>query len=93
MNPSTRVAYHAGSWYKDDPSLLAKEIGDYLSKSEKLDQYQSLKSIIVPHAGYRFCGPTAGKSFVNINPSNYNRVVGFRSFTSSIFSSLWLNTF
>ena len=75
MNPSTRVAYHAGSWYKDDPSLLAKEIGDYLSKSEKLDQYQSLKSIIVPHAGYRFCGPTAGKSFVNINPSNYNRVV------------------
>ena len=75
MNSITRVAYHAGSWYKDDPSLLAKEIGDYLSKSEKLDQYQSLKSIIVPHAGYRFCGPTAGKSFVNINPSNYNRVV------------------
>ena len=54
MNSITRVAYHAGSWYKDDPSLLAKEIGDYLSKSGELDQYQSLKSIIVPHAGYRF---------------------------------------
>jgi AmmeMemoRadiSam system protein B len=75
MKSNTRVAYHAGSWYKDDPSLLAKEIGGYLSKSEKLDQYQSLKSIIVPHAGYRFCGPTAGKSFININPSNYDRVV------------------
>ena len=75
MKGNTRIAYHAGSWYKDDPSSLAKEIGDYLSKSERLDQYQSLKSIIVPHAGYRFCGPTAGKSFININPENYNRVV------------------
>ena len=75
MKGNTRVAYHAGSWYKDDPSLLAKEIGDYLSKSERLDQYQNLKSIIVPHAGYRFCGPTAGKSFININPTNYDRVV------------------
>ena len=46
MDSSTRVAYHAGSWYKDDPSLLAKEIGDYLSKSERLEQYNSLKSII-----------------------------------------------
>ena len=46
MKSNSRVAYHAGSWYKDDPSLLAKEIAGYLSKSEKLDQYQSLKSII-----------------------------------------------
>ena len=75
MDSTIRVAYHSGSWYKDDPKLLAKEIGDYLSKSEKLEQYNSLKSIIVPHAGYRFCGPTAGKSFININPSNYDRVV------------------
>ncbi len=75
MRSTTRVAYHAGSWYKDDPSLLAKEIGNYLSNSEKLEQYQSLKSIIVPHAGYRFCGPTAGKSFININPDNFDRVV------------------
>jgi len=75
MDSTIRVASHAGSWYKNDPKLLAKEIGDYLSKSEKLEQYNSLKSIIVPHAGYRHCGPTAGKSFININPSNYDRVV------------------
>ena len=75
MDSSTRVAYHAGDWYEDDPKLLAKEIGDYLSNSKRLEQYNSLKSIIVPHAGYFFCGPTAGKSFININPSNFNRVV------------------
>ena len=75
MNSSIREAYHAGSWYTDDPRALAKQIGDYLSNSEKLTQYNSLKSIIVPHAGYRFCGPTAGKSFININPSNFDRVV------------------
>ena len=37
MNPNTRVAYHAGSWYKDDPRLLAKEIRNYLSNSQRLD--------------------------------------------------------
>ena len=75
MKSNTRVAYHAGSWYEDDPKLLAKEIGDYLSNSQRLDQYKSLKTIIVPHAGYRFCGPTAAKSFININPTNFDRVV------------------
>ena len=75
MNSNTRVAYHSGSWYEDDPKLLAKEIGDYLSNSQRLEQYKSLKTIIVPHAGYRFCGPTAAKSFININPTNFDRVV------------------
>lgn len=75
MKSKVRVAYHSGSWYSDDPSSLSKELSGYLSTAKKLENSQSLKSIIVPHAGYRFCGPTAAKSFININPSNFNRVV------------------
>ena len=75
MDSTTRIAYHSGSWYEDDPKLLAKEIGSYLSNDDKKENFNSLKSIIVPHAGYTFCGPTAGKSFININPSNFDRAV------------------
>ena len=74
-NIYSRNAYHAGSWYESDPTLLSKEIKEYLSKTEKLTKKGNLKTIIVPHAGYRFSGPTAAKSFININPSNYNRLV------------------
>ena len=74
-NIYVRNAYHSGSWYQNDPKLLSKEISQYLSKSEKISKNGYLKTIIVPHAVYRFSGPTAAKSFININPSNFDRVV------------------
>lgn len=70
-----RDATHAGTWYNGDPKGLAAELGKYFSSSEKLSNSNNLKSIIVPHAGYRYSGPTAAKAFININPDNYNRVV------------------
>ena len=35
MHSGTREAYHAGSWYEDDPRLLGKELHQYLSKATK----------------------------------------------------------
>ena len=70
-----RMASHSGSWYQNNPKLLSEEIKLYLSKTEKIQKNGNLKSIIVPHAGYRFSGPTAAKSFININPSDFDRVV------------------
>ena len=75
MNSTVRVASHAGFWYKDDPAILGKELGNLLDSSPKSEQNQHLKSIIVPHAGYRFCAPTAAKSFVNVDPKNFNRAL------------------
>lgn len=75
MDSSKRIAYHAGSWYDDDSTELSKELSKYFSKATKLDQASSLKSIIVPHAGYYFCGPTAAKAFINIDPSKFDRAV------------------
>ena len=69
-----RPASHSGSWYQNSPQLLSKEITQYLSNTKKLNK-GFVKSIIVPHAGYRFCGQTMAQSFINIVPNNYNRVV------------------
>jgi AmmeMemoRadiSam system protein B len=75
MNSSTRVASHSGSWYDKNPIKLSKQLDQYLSSSNKYEEFQSLKSVIVPHSGLRYGGPVAAKAFININPDNYNRVV------------------
>jgi AmmeMemoRadiSam system protein B len=54
---------------------LSKELNKYLSASEQFEDYQSLKSIIVPHSGLVYGGPVAAKAFINVNPDNYDRVV------------------
>ena len=75
MNSLTRTASHADGWYTGDPKELAKELSTYLSKSQKYDESSSLKSIIVPHSGLCYGGPTAAKAFINVNPSIFDRAV------------------
>ena len=75
MNSSVRFASHSGSWYNDNPMKLSKELNKYLSASEQFEDYQSLKSIIVPHSGLVYGGPVAAKAFINVNPDNYDRVI------------------
>ena len=75
MKSSVRYASHSGSWYDDNPIKLSKELNQYLSNSNKYDEYQSLKSIIVPHSGLCYGGPVAAKAFINVNPDNYDKVV------------------
>ncbi len=71
-----RLASHAGTWYSDNKQTIKYEIESYLSKAKKYTSNSSiLKSIIVPHAGYRWSGPTAAWGFININPDLYDRVV------------------
>ena len=74
-NHNIRPASHSGSWYHNSPKLLSQEISQYISSAKKLQKQGYVKSIIVPHAGYRFCGETMAQSFININPNNYDRIV------------------
>ena len=70
-----REASHAGSWYKDDPDELNKELDEYLLKAEKkvLDETY-LKAVIGPHAGIMYSGACAAWAYININPERYKRV-------------------
>ena len=75
MYSTIRSASHQKYWYSDDKIILGKQLAEYLSDSHRYDQYNSLKSIIVPHSGLRYGGPTAAKAFINVNPDNFDRAV------------------
>lgn len=69
-----RKATYAGSWYSSEKESLRKELQKNLSEVEKfnLEKGSKLKGVIVPHAGYRFSGPTAAWSYENINKNKTN---------------------
>lgn len=65
-----RKAHHAGSWYDDNPKALHQSLDSYLQKAAQDkkkncngDASNALRALIVPHAGYRFSGPTAAYSY------------------------------
>jgi AmmeMemoRadiSam system protein B len=70
-----RRAIHAGSWYSDDKAELSKQLQAYLDEAKVNDNADRLKSVIVPHAGYRYSGKTAAWAYKNINNNLYDRVV------------------
>ena len=92
-NQNICMASHSGSWYQSNPKLLSEEIKHYLLKTEKIKKNVNLKSIIVPHAGYRFSGPTAVKSFININPSDFDHVIILGSSHHEYFNGCGLTPF
>nr|CAG4645678.1 EOG090X09ZA [Lynceus sp. MCZ IZ 141354] len=69
---STRKASHAGSWYSDNGKELNKQLENWLKCFETLSG--PARAIISPHAGYRYCGVTAGCAFRQINPDLVKRV-------------------
>ena len=67
-----RQAHHAGSWYEDNPKALHQNLDRYLKKAAQDKKNPSnsnassallLRALIVPHAGYRYSGPTAAHSY------------------------------
>jgi len=77
-----RFASHSGSWYSSSKEELTSEIQSFFNSAKNFTversfslQSKFLKSIIVPHAGYRYSGPTAGWGYITINKFNYNRIV------------------
>ena len=72
---STRSATHAGSWYTNNSDKLRRELNGYLEMAEKtLPKDSLLKSLIAPHAGYSYSGPTAAWAYINIDSTKYKRV-------------------
>lgn len=61
-----REATHAGSWYTDDPAKLGKLIDAWIAATPE-EKRRKARVIVAPHAGYRFCGATAGHSYGALN--------------------------
>lgn len=73
MNTIIREASHAGSWYNYKSAELTEELNENLNKA-LTETKESLRGIIVPHAGYRWSGPTAAYGYSLIDPTLYKRI-------------------
>lgn len=58
-----RKAEVAGSFYPGDPEELRAELARLLEAAPQRALKGKLKALIVPHAGYRYCGPVAAVGY------------------------------
>jgi MEMO1 family protein len=65
-----RAAVVSGQFYPDDKVFCTREIEDCLSTAKKLPDTGEIVAGIVPHAGWRFSGPTAAKVFAQFGREN-----------------------
>lgn len=63
----------AGSWYPGDPAKLREAVITYLDGGKSSER--PVSALIVPHAGYRYSGPTAGKGFAAVRGESFDRVI------------------
>ncbi len=65
----------AGSFYPKDPAKLRDMIQDYLDQSGVHPADSGVRSLLVPHAGYIYSGPTAACAFQRVAESGIQRVI------------------
>ena len=65
--PHVRPAFRAGTFYPADAAQIAADVDRYLREGG-LGQTptQSYRAIMLPHAGWLFCGPTMGKTLAGV---------------------------
>ncbi len=64
--PDERPTAVAGLFYPDDPDVLKRSLARYLDGDGEdgvEPVYSDFKALIVPHAGYDFSGPVAGRIY------------------------------
>jgi AmmeMemoRadiSam system protein B len=71
--PQVKLSNLAGSWYPADPGELRIELEHCLGDERVCDA--TLRAILVPHAGYRYSGPTAGAAFAKLGRGRWRRAV------------------
>jgi len=64
----------AGLFYPNDPVTLKNQIISFLSQSKRTST-QPVRFLIVPHAGYRYSGTTAGAGYAEIITDRIQRVI------------------
>ena len=64
----------AGSWYPADKQDLADEIDGHLSKVSD-ERLEGVCGVILPHAGYRWSGPTAAYAVHQFQQRSFERVL------------------
>ncbi len=69
-----RQAILAGTWYKADPTELARDIDSFLARAGRTAGGAPI-ALIAPHAGHRYSGGVAGYAYRTILDRNFKRVI------------------
>src|SRR5262245_18857180 len=72
-SPEVKPSNLAGNWYPADPGELRLELERCLGDERVSDT--TLRAILVPHAGYRYSGSTAGAAFAKLGRGRWRRAV------------------
>lgn len=70
-----RVSGLAGSWYEADPARLRREIESWMQAAPDPCLPAPPSGLILPHAGYAFCGAVAAAGLRAVAGRSYRRVV------------------
>jgi AmmeMemoRadiSam system protein B len=70
-----RKSVIAGSWYPGNPSVLRKDIENFLKLVPDTEIAGEVVAIIVPHAGYIYSGQVAAYAYKRICGNNYDAVI------------------
>ena len=68
-------ASHAGSWYPGASDSINSMCDEALREAKFTAGAGTVRAIVVPHAGYRYCLKTSMHAFAQIDPSLYDKVV------------------
>jgi len=70
-----RPAALAGTWYPGSPAVLADEIRRFTAEADRVKLPTGRPVVLlVPHAGYAYSGPTAGRGWGLLSGLEYDRV-------------------
>ena len=65
----------AGQFYPNEPDKLRKTVDAYLDAADVESAPERVVTIVSPHAGYIYSGPTAGHAFARVRGKTPKRVV------------------
>lgn len=71
MAAAIQRASFAGSWYPGDAAELRAEVERLLGAERRGDR--AVRALVVPHAGYRYSGKTAGAAYARVSPGRWKR--------------------
>ena len=64
----------AGNWYEADKDRLSAQLDSYLEKAT-IEKRENIHALILPHAGYRWSGPTAAYGVKHLVGRKYSRMI------------------
>lgn len=75
MTQTTRPSIWAGQFYPDNPIQLRQMIEKWLAQAFSGDNFQNVRAIIVPHAGYPYSGQVAAKAYSQVKGLSFSSVI------------------